>query len=91
MCNCGKNTSRPTGAQAPMTGSRQAAQSAADAQAARAANASTSRIGPSRPAEQGGQQSFALNRADGRTQAFGSLLEARAERIRAGGGDIHIG
>jgi len=90
MCNCGKNATRPTGAQAPMTGSRQSAQSVADAQAARAANASTSRIGPARPAEQGGSQSFALNGADGRTQSFGSLLEARAERIRAGGGDIRV-
>jgi len=72
-----------------MTGSRQAAQTAADAQVARAANASTSRIGPARPVEQGGQQSFALSRSDGRTQSFGSLLEARAERVRAGGGEIH--
>jgi hypothetical protein len=70
------------------TGSRQAAQTAADAQAQRAANHSTSRIGPARPVEQGGQQSFALRTADGRTQSFGSLLEARAERMRSGGGDI---
>jgi hypothetical protein len=71
-----------------MTGSRQAAQAAVDAQAARAANHSTSRIGPVRPAEQGGSQSFALRTVDGRTQSFGSLLEARAERARAGGGEI---
>jgi hypothetical protein len=86
MCNCGKNrTATPP---AGMTASRQSAQTAADAQAARAANHSTQRIGPARPAQQGGEQSFALRTADGRTQSFGSLLEARAERMRAGGGDI---
>ncbi|QGJ92690.1 hypothetical protein QDA04_gp20 [Microbacterium phage Megan] len=36
------------------------------------------------PVMQGGQQSFALQR-DGRTQSFGSDLEARAERARRGG------
>jgi hypothetical protein len=85
MCNCGKNRSTPP---AGLTASRQAAQTAADAQAARAQNHSTERIGPARPVMQGGQQSFALRRSDGRTQSFGSLLEARAERARAGEGDI---
>lgn len=87
-CNCGKNAA-PTGA---MTGSREEAQRAVEAQAAalnaRAANPSTHRIGPPEPVTQGGTQSFALHSADGRTQSFGSLLEARAERVRAGGGEI---
>lgn len=88
MCNCGKNQARPAGSEAPMTASRSAAQSSADAAKARAGNHSTSRIGPPRPAGQGGEQSFALQTGDGRTQSFGSLLEARAERARSGGGTI---
>jgi len=85
MCSCGKNASTPP---AGMSASRDAAQRVADSQAARAQNHSTQRIGPSRPVEQGGQQSFALRTSDGRTQSFGSLLEARAERARVGGGEI---
>jgi hypothetical protein len=88
MCNCGKNSNKTV--PAGLGASRQQAQVAADAQAARAANHSTERIGP-RPAHQGGQQSFALRSTDGRTQSFGSLLEARAERARVGGGEIITG
>jgi hypothetical protein len=89
MCNCGKNNSkRPTGADAGVQASRIASQAVADQQAARAANHSTTRIGPREPVQQGGSQSFALQTADGRTQSFGSLLEARAERARSGGGVI---
>jgi hypothetical protein len=36
----------------------------------------------------GATQSFTLQTADGRTQTFGSRLEAQAERVRAGGGTI---
>jgi hypothetical protein len=84
-CSCGKNSSTPP---AGLTASRNAAQVAAEAQAARAANHATQRIGPARPVQQGGSQSFALQTSDGHTQSFGSLLEARAERARIGGGEI---
>lgn len=35
-------------------------------------------------------QSFTLRTSDGRTQKFGSRLEAEAAKVRAGGGSIHI-
>jgi hypothetical protein len=85
-CNCGKNRTAPTGS---VTNSRKAAQAAADAQAARAANAATRRIGPETPKRQtsgsGETQTFALRTGDGRTQSFGSLLEVRAAQARHGG------
>lgn len=78
-CNCGKNKTPPTGSAA----ARQAA-AATKEQAARTANTSTTRIGPTEPL-QGQTQSFALRTRDGSTQQFGSLLEAKAERARKGG------
>lgn len=82
-CGCNKNRTAPTGA----TASRQEAQAVANkatdqaaASRARAANPSTSRIGPM----QGQTQQFALRTRDGRS-VTGSLLEVRAEQRRRGG------
>ena len=36
----------------------------------------------------GTTQQFALERVDGRTQFFGSRLEAEAAKVRAGGGTV---
>ena len=36
----------------------------------------------------GTTQQFALERTDGKTQIFGSRLEAEAARVRAGGGTV---
>lgn len=53
------------------------------------------RNAPHSPAKKGSDQegttrtaSFVLQTIDGRTQAFGSRLEADAARVRAGGGTI---
>lgn len=40
------------------------------------------------PPPSGETQTFTLSTSDGRTQTFGSRLEAEAERIRRGGGSI---
>jgi hypothetical protein len=86
-CGCNKRGTAPTGS----TASRSAAQAVANATAdsaakarERAANISTTRIGPARTAS-GRTQTFALRSRDGKVQTFGSPLEARAERARNGG------
>lgn len=82
-CACNKNSTPPTGSTAARTAAAAAQQAAADA-AARASNPSVSSIGPTAPL-QGRTQSFALRTSDGRTQSFGSRLEAQAARLRTGG------
>lgn len=84
-CGCNKRGAAPTGS----TASRQQAQAAANATAdaaararERAANPSTSRIGPQTAS--GRTQSFALRSRDGSTSVVGSALEARAAVIRNG-------
>lgn len=95
MCNCNKgkaDTSR-------MSAGRAKAEDAverAGAATSRAAASSSVRYGSStmgsaaRRAEQrtAVSQSFALDTTDGRTQTFGSKLEADAARIRSGGGSL---
>lgn len=82
-CNCGKNRTAPTGSTASRQSAQEAANRQTDAAKARAANPSTSRIGPA--SASGATQSFALRTRDGSVERFGSALEARAERIRRGG------
>ncbi|AWY05276.1 hypothetical protein SEA_MEMENTOMORI_22 [Microbacterium phage MementoMori] len=85
-CGCNKRGTAPTGS----TASRQAAQAVADQTAAsarqareRAANPSTTRIGPATTSA-GRTQTFALRGRDGSTSIVGSALEARAAVIRNG-------
>jgi hypothetical protein len=77
-CSCGKNQSTPPKGSA-------AAQAAADRAkaeaAARAANPSTTRIGPARATASGQSQSFALQVGD-KTAYFGSALERDAAAVR---------
>lgn len=81
-CNCSKNGS-PTGFAQQKPEPWQLSDTAHEA----------SRIGPEptgqgQPEPVGATQSFTLRTGDGRTQSFGSKLEADAARIRAGGGQI---
>lgn len=83
-CNCSKN-SKPTGFAGPTL--TPISQSAQEAQRSGAATA------PGTPGAQttstaSKTQSFTLVTTGGKTQSFGSLLEARAARTRAGGGTI---
>jgi hypothetical protein len=85
-CNCSKNQPAPRGSTASRASAQEAANKTADAARAardRAANPSTSRIGP--VSASGATQQFALRTRDGQVQSFGSALGARAERIRRGG------
>lgn len=76
-CNCGKNT--------PPAGSQPPEQQAATAPVSEAARA---KAGVSVPATPVQQQSFAFTGRNGKTQTFGSKLEADAERVRSGGGSV---
>lgn len=86
-CACGKNgqAASPRG----MSGSRAAAQVAADktvqSAAAARSRASSSRSMDASPPPAERTQSFSLRTRDGKVQRYGSSLEARAERIRQGG------
>ena len=63
---------QPTGFAVPSTATQDAQRAAAEAAAIQANTT----------------QSFTLRTSDGRTQSFGSRLEANAAMIRAGGGTI---
>lgn len=80
-CGCSKNKAQPAG-----MGARRvevaAKESAQRDQEARDKAAADKR--------QGVSQSFVLDTSDGRTLTFGSALEARAARVRAGGGRVRL-
>ncbi|QHB37155.1 hypothetical protein QDA03_gp86 [Microbacterium phage Terij] len=86
-CGCNKRGTAPTGSTASRQQAQAAANRTADAAAKareRAANPSTSRIGPATTAASGRTQTFALRSRDGSTSVVGSALEARAAVIRNG-------
>jgi len=73
-CNCGRGQRRPAG----LSGSR----------GSTGTNASGASANQSGSKSSSGVQTFSLTTSDGRVQTFGSMLEARAARVRAGGGII---
>lgn len=78
-CSCSKNKTLPAGMnRAIPVGRTQATPARTET------NPSSTRIGPERPLR-GQTQTFALDLMDGRTQTFGSRLEAVAEQVRHGG------
>lgn len=81
-CGCGKSATPPTGSTPPES------QVAAATPAGSISAASKAPAGSSTPRETPTQQSFALTTRDGKTQTFGSKLEADAERVRRGGGSV---
>lgn len=86
-CGCGRSATPPTGSQAP-------AQAASSTPARVASAASAAPAGSSTPVPvpgsntSGATESYALTTRDGKTQRFGSKLEADAERVRRGGGSV---
>lgn len=85
-CGCNKRGTAPTGSTASRRQAQEAANATSDAAAAaraRAANPSTSRIGPTQSAS-GRTQTFSLRNRDGSTGVVGSALEARAAVLRNG-------
>lgn len=90
MCNCGKGATSRQG----MSSSRAKAQDAVE-RAGRSTGGGDPFPAPAGPAPRqrntpvrAVSQSFALDTTDGRTQTFGSKLEADAARVRAGGGRL---
>lgn len=81
-CGCQKGKAQETSAAERST---RAARNQREQEARAATSTRTLDGARTVPVMQGGSQSFALRTTDGRTQSFGSLLEARAERARHGG------
>lgn len=76
-CSCGQKSTPPTGS----TAAREAADRARAVAEARAANPSTTRIGPERVAASGQSQTFTLQ-TGGQVQTYGSQLERDAAAAR---------
>lgn len=81
-CNCSKNKAQPTGFARPSTATQDATRAAAGIQTPQPQASGTD------TSTKGATESFTLQDRNGRTQSFGSKLEANAARVRAGGGTI---